>query len=67
MKDIIKLILIFTIKSFIATSILFIFISVFIFNLQIQNFNTQGNIIGSTSIVQVDLFKDNLKAYFSEQ
>lgn len=55
------------IKSLITIVILFTFISVFIFNLQIQDFNTKGNIIGSHSIVQVDLLLDNLKAYFLEQ
>mgnify|MGYP003479981144 CR=1 FL=1 len=67
MKQLLKSLLLFTIKSFIACSILFTFLSVFIFNLQIQNHQPNGNLSGFTDIVQVDLFTDNLKAYFFEQ
>jgi len=58
----------FTIKVIIATSILFTFLSVFIFNLEIQQFSGDYmHIKSKTNIIQVDLFTDNLKAYFFEQ
>lgn len=68
MKQTIQLLLIFTIKSVIACSILFTFLSVFIFNLEIQQFSGDYmNINSKINIIQVDTFMDNLKAYFFEQ
>lgn len=55
------------IGSIVSCSVFFLFLSIFIFNLQIQHHLPNGNMSSFTDIVQVDLFQDNLKAYFFEQ
>ena len=55
------------IGAIVSCSVFFLFLSVFIFNLQIQHHLPNGNMSSFTDIVQVDLFQDNLKAYFFEQ
>lgn len=58
----IKSILLFTIKL----SIVMLSISLFIFNLQIQHFDSKGNLTGTETILQVDDLVSNLHAYFIE-
>ena len=56
----------FTIKSFIACSMFFLFLSIFTFNLQVQHHESNGNLKDYTSIIQVDELYSNLHAYFLE-
>ena len=65
-NDILKQIGINLINSLVTISILFTFISIFVFNIQIQDFNVKGELIDTHSIVQVDLLLENLRAYFFE-
>ena len=67
LKQLLQTALISFIGSIVSCSIFFLFLSVFIFNLQIQHHLPNGNMSSFTDIVQVDLFQDNLKAYFFEQ
>jgi len=56
------------IKSLITIAILFIFASIFTFNLQIQNMDVNtGKIKQAFDIVQVNTFKENLHSYFYEK
>ena len=66
-KKLLSTALISFIGSIVSCSVFFLFLSVFIFNLQIQHHLPNGNMSSFTDIVQVDLFQDNLKAYFFEQ
>ena len=56
----------YVLKVFIATSIVFLFLSIFIYNLQIQHHSSNGNLTDFTNIVQVDELVSNLHAYFLE-
>ena len=55
------------IGSIISCSVFFLFLSVFVFNLQIQHHSSNGNLTSFTDIVQVDTFKDNIEAYFLDR
>jgi len=65
-----KSLLLFTIKSFIATAILFTFISLFVYNLDIQESHWKGNkqiITNQYSIVQALEPLELLDSYFNEK
>ena len=66
-KKLLSTALISFIGAIISCSIFFLFLSIFIFNLQIQHHLPNGNMSSFTDIVQVDLLQDNLKAYFFER
>jgi hypothetical protein len=68
MKNILTLLLTFTIKSAIATSMLYFAASLFIFNIQIQqnDFTKKDNLIYTYELVQREDFMGNLHAYFVE-
>jgi len=54
-------------KCLIACSIFFLFLSMFIFNLEIQKFNSDFTKIESKTIInQVDTLSNNIKYYFNE-
>jgi hypothetical protein len=56
------------ISSFISCSIFFLFLSMFIFNLEFQNFSSDFTKIKSKTIInQVDTLPNSIKYYFSEQ
>ena len=62
-----KQLLLFTIKACISCSIFFLFLSMFIFNLEIQKFNSDFTKIESKTIInQVDTLPNNIKYYFFE-
>jgi hypothetical protein len=65
-KQLFKTALISFISSFISCSIFFLFLSIFIFNLQIQHHTPDGNMSSFTDIVQVDELASNLHTYFIE-
>ena len=67
LKQLLQTAIISFIGAIVSCSVFFLFLSVFIFNLQIQHHLSNGNMSSFTDIVQVDLFQDNLKAYFFEQ
>ena len=65
LKQLLQTAIISLIGAIVSCSVFFLFLSVFIFNLEIQNFSGDYmNIKSKTNIIQVDLFQDNLKAYF---
>lgn len=56
------------ISSIVSCSIFFLFLSMFIFNLEFQNFSSDFKKIESKTIInQVDTLPNNIKYYFSEQ
>lgn len=62
-----KQLLLFTIEACISCSIFFLFLSVFIFNIEIQEFNSDFTKIESKTIInQVDTLSNNIKYYFNE-
>ena len=67
LKQLLKTIITSFITSLISCSMFFLFLSIFIFNLEIQNFSGDYmNIKSKISIVQVDDLTSNLHAYFIE-
>lgn len=66
LKQLLQTALISLIGSIISCSIFFLFLSIFIFNLQIQHHEPNGNLKDYTSIVQIDELYSNLHAYFFE-
>lgn len=62
-----KLLLLFTIKAIISCSIFFLFLSVFIFNIEIQKFNNEYTEIQSkTCIIQQTSLIETIYTYFNE-
>jgi len=65
-KWIITQLLLHTAKSLITLLLFFLMLSMFIFNIQIQHFNSRGYITGTDTILQVDTLFDNTHAFFME-
>ena len=68
LKQLLQTALISFIGSIVSCSIFFLFLSMFIFNIEIQNFSSDFTKIKSKTIInQVDTLPNNIKYYFSEQ
>ena len=67
LKQLLKTIITSLITSFISCSMFFLFLSIFVFNLEIQNFSSDFKTIKSKTIInQVDTLPNNIKYYFNE-
>lgn len=55
------------VKSLITIIVLYLFISMLIYNLQIQHFDNKGHIADTTTILQIDSIRENMRSYIQDE